>query len=120
MIAVSPATDCGLSCPRSCGGAEGSSRPSGPLLSDGLGFDNRNPPRWETSRARPRLNPAQAGSFNPKTQESEPQRLLSCKINYSTRSACARSSTRSAFITVDYVTSPAGIADENDAVPARC
>jgi MFS family permease len=29
MIAMSPATDCGPSCPRSCGGAEGSSWPSG-------------------------------------------------------------------------------------------
>src|ERR1700694_5746413 len=27
-IAASPATDCGLSCPRSCGGEEGSNRPS--------------------------------------------------------------------------------------------
>ena len=63
---------------------------------------------------------SQSGQHFVEAQTAVMTNALSCKINYSIRSACARSSTRSAFITVDYVTSPAGIADENDAVPARC
>src|SRR5207244_1626420 len=40
-IVGSPVTDCGQSCPRSCGGAEGS-LPSGVLLSEGVGLDTKS------------------------------------------------------------------------------
>src|SRR5262249_4646146 len=39
VIVASPATDCGPSCPRSCGGEEGRSQPSENLLSQGWGCE---------------------------------------------------------------------------------
>jgi len=51
-IAASPATGCGLSCPRSCGGEEGLRNSAiGVLLSARVGFDNPQSFRQERSHA---------------------------------------------------------------------
>jgi hypothetical protein len=64
-----------------------------------------------------------AKNRNPKTQETEAQRPLSCKISYSMRPTCAGAAARSAFFTDDEIRAimhkPPPILSEHDDLGTR-
>src|SRR5262249_5906286 len=70
VIVASPVTDCGPSCPRSCGGGEGLSEPSENLLSEGWGCEKPTILSDRRQLLRPPLNCRASGFVQ--SLESQP------------------------------------------------